>query len=330
MLIDVVHGFGLGELLQTRLLPVGAMNRSWRVDTATGSYAVKQLVDVDAKSSKRQHRIATALADKGFPVPRPLTTPAGESLLERDGERYSVVPWVEGEHPDCLTLTLDECRDLGVLLGELQQALAELLPETPRNAAADVPGVARTHEKIDRFLAQIDALAERDDFDEYVRERLHERRELLRRWLPAKPAEREVGPHGWTHGDFHENNLLWANGSVQAVIDWDRTGVWLLANELVRSASFMFARRGGGPDLERVSAYAAGYRSIVELTDEELRAAADLRWWHNLTGLWPLEWRYERGDTSVDWAFVAGCELLTWWCDNRAMFNDALLGRDTA
>jgi Ser/Thr protein kinase RdoA (MazF antagonist) len=326
MLSEVVRAYGLGELRHSTFLPVGAMNRSWRVDTTIGSYAVKQVLDSDVETMVRQHAIAMALADKGFPVPRPLRAEAGDSVLRLGDDLFSVVEWAEGEHPDCLQLSLQECRDIGILLGELQHALASLLPTTPRNARAAVPDPAGTFANIERYLAHIDALAEPDDFDAYVRERLPERRDLLRRWLPARPEERELGPHGWTHGDFHDNNLLWANGSVRAVIDWDRLRVFLLANELVRSASFMFARGDKPPDLERVSAYAAGYRSVIDLTGDELAAAADLRLWHNLTGLWPLDMRYDRGDTSADFAFVASCRLLPWWCDNRQAFNEALLG----
>lgn len=325
-LATVADAFGLGELRRSTFLPVGTMNRSWRVDTTTGSYAVKQVLDNNADEMARQHAIATALADKGFPVPRPLRTAAGDALLHLGDDLFSVVEWAEGSHPDCLQLSLAECRDIGVLLGELQLALAGLLPPAPRYATTEVPDPARTFERIDRYLAQIEALEEPDEFDTYVRDRLPERRDLLRRWLPARPPERELGPYGWTHGDFHDNNLLWANGSVQAVIDWDRLRVFLLANELVRSASFMFARGEEPPDLERVSAYAAGYRSVIDLSDEELVAAADVRWWHNLTGLWPLDMRYERCDTSADHLFAQGEKLLTWLCDNRAAFNQALLG----
>ncbi|GAB3416847.1 phosphotransferase enzyme family protein [Flindersiella endophytica] len=325
-LAGVVSAYGLGELRRSTFLPVGAMNRSWRVDTATGSYAVKHVLDSDAETMARQHTITTALADKGFPIARPLRTETGDSVLRLGDDLFSVVTWAEGEHPDCLQLSREQCRRIGVLLGELQLALAVLLPPTPRNARTTVPDPARTFAEIERYLAQIDALAEPDDFDAYVRERLPERRDLLRRWMPAMPPERELGPYGWTHGDFHDNNLLWANGSVQAVIDWDRLRVHLLANELVRSASFMFARGDEPPDLERVSAYAAGYRSVIDLTDDELAAAADVRLWHNLTGLWPLDMRYDRGDTSADFAFVASSRLLPWWCDNRAAFNLALLG----
>lgn len=326
MLNEVVRAYGLGEFRESTFLPVGAMNRSWRVDTTTGSYAVKHVLDSDAETMVRQHAITTALADKGFPVPRPRRTEAGDSVLRLGDDLFCVVEWAAGEHPNCLQLSRDECRQIGVLLGELQLALAGLLPPTPRYAWTTVPDPARTFADIERYLAHIDTLAEPDDFDSYVRERLPERRDLLRSWLPARPAERELGPYGWTHGDFHDNNLLWANGSVRAVIDWDRLRVFLLANELVRSASFMFARGEEPPDLERVSAYAAGYRSVIDLTGDELAAAADLRLWHNLTGLWPLDMRYDRGDTTADFAFVASCRLLPWWCENRTTFNQALSG----
>ncbi|MFC5831319.1 phosphotransferase enzyme family protein [Nonomuraea insulae] len=323
----LVHAYGLGDLERVTPLLMGSMNRSWRADTTTGSYAVKQFLDVDVERALRQHTIAKALADKGFPVPRPVELPDGEPHLMLEGHPYSVVEWADGEHPDCTELSLDECRSIGTLLGELQLALAELLPETPRYGSTPSRDPALAFGQIERYLAQIDALEEPDAFDHDVRDGLHERRDLLRRWLPGRPVEAERGPYGWSHGDFHQNNFLWANGSVSAVIDWDRLRISLLGLELVRSASFMFgAHTSHAPDLRRVSAYATGYRDVIDVTDQDIADAADHRWWHNLTGLWPLDARYERGDTSCDRFFQPSHHLLVWWCDHRAEFTQALLG----
>ena len=40
------------------------------------------------------------------------------------------------------------------------------------------------------------------------------------------------GQAGWTHGDFHDLQVLWDDGRVSAVLDWDRLGVRRLAAEV--------------------------------------------------------------------------------------------------
>jgi hypothetical protein len=52
---QVADAFGLGAVTRVQVVPEGLMNRNWRVATATGAWAVKQVLDVDAAAAPR-HR----------------------------------------------------------------------------------------------------------------------------------------------------------------------------------------------------------------------------------------------------------------------------------
>lgn len=70
----VVEAFGLGAATTIEPLPLGFMNRNWRVTTPAGTFAVKQVLDAHAEKVSRQHAATAALAERGFPVP--LAVPA--------------------------------------------------------------------------------------------------------------------------------------------------------------------------------------------------------------------------------------------------------------
>ncbi len=83
--------FGLGAVQQVEVNAAGLMNRNWRVTAAGGTFAVKQVLDIDAAAARRQHAATRALADRGRPVPAPLSTTGGDTLLEHDGQIYGGV-----------------------------------------------------------------------------------------------------------------------------------------------------------------------------------------------------------------------------------------------
>lgn len=49
-----VRGFGLSDPIEAWPLAEGLMNRNWRVRTREGGWAVKQIMDIDADSARRQ------------------------------------------------------------------------------------------------------------------------------------------------------------------------------------------------------------------------------------------------------------------------------------
>jgi homoserine kinase type II len=134
-----------------------------------------------------------------------------------------------------------------------------------------------------------------------------------------------LGPSGWTHGDFQPLNLLWCDGNVTAVLDWDRVAVRPYAEEVVRSANYLFpAADGQALDLERIAAFVASYRAEVpQLTRADSNDAVERMWWRRLTDLWHLELRYDSGDTSCDHLYSNACHVLEWWTERRDLVGEA-------
>ena len=300
------------------------MNRNWRIATDDGrEYAVKELRDASLDRARTSHVLLRQLAEHDIPVALPVADPAGETVAQLAGVGFTVTPWVDGEHLPGARLDLAACDRLGQLLGQVHMALAAVRPDLPVLASADLPSGAATAERIEHYLAAIGARRVPDPVDQVAADHLRWRRALL------ATAVRPVGERpeqGWTHGDFHQFNLVWRVGAVVAVLDWDRVRQQPPGAELIRACLLHFAGEDGALDLDRIVAVVRGYRAIRPVDGEVLADLVGRTWWEWFTSFWPLDWRYDRGDTSCDHQFMANERTLRWWTAHRPQVCAALSG----
>jgi homoserine kinase type II len=330
-LARIVQGFGLGQASSVSFLPSGMMNRNWRIETEQGVFALKELVDVPVPKARRSLDVLRALAAGGLPVCPPHMTVQGDPVLEVDGHAYCLLPWAQGVHREGVGLRVEEAARLGRLLGETNQALAAektgLGPVAGRpRAKVTTPEAAAA--EADRFLQVIAALDEPQAFDLATARALRQRKELLTAYAGERPGDEvPAGPVGWTHGDFQPLNLLWDNGGISAILDWDRLAIRPYGEEVVRTAQVQFTTSEGWLDLELVAAFTAGYRAVVPLDDGDLADAARRLWWKRASDFWQLQWHYDKGDHGPDELWVSGERLLHWWTGRRDQVVTAFTGR---
>jgi homoserine kinase type II len=325
---QVAAWFGLGEVTGVARVAEGLMNRNWRVATMAGTVAVKQVADAGAEAVREQHAAVAALARDGLPVPAPVSGPDGATVFEHPAGLFTVQPWVPGCHRSGPDLSSAECGRLGAVLGRLHAGLASALPAPQHPAAGPATPTAVARERLTRYLDLARASRPADGFDELVIRRLEQRARLLEELAFLRPARAASGPAGWTHGDFHDLQVLWDGGRISAVLDWDRLGVRPLAAEVVRSGTLLFGYGDSrGLDLARVAAFARGYREVVPLADQDLADAAHRLWWERLCDFWQLKWHYERGDRSCDHLFASASALLEWWCEHQGEVSGAFTSR---
>jgi len=319
--------YGLGSLRAARYLPLGLINRNWRVDTAAGAYAVKELRDPIATGVHEQHRTVKLLIGRGVPVPQPLERAGGDPVCALDGAEFTVSVWAPGHHLGGKAMSLAQATAFGDLLGVIHVALTDVLgPGVPGPGipVAD-PGQALTY--VELLIEAIGRKPEKDEIDEVALANLTLRRKLLTDPAMSAPAARDLGPHGYIHGDFHHNNVLWDEGEISAVVDWDRIRVHSLASELIRTCLLAFGGRGG-IDLPRLAAFVRGYRMRRPLTGAELADAESRMWWWWLNGFWPLDQRYDHGVTTFDHLYVHNASTFAWWTEHRSEVAAVIAGRD--
>ncbi|UUU44321.1 phosphotransferase [Streptomyces sp. NBC_00162] len=310
--------FRIGTVHERRHLPDGLMNVNWRLDSAAGAFALKRVTDVPLERLRRNLGVLGMLGDHGLPVCAPILTGDGSAVAETSSGGYCLFPWAAGEHIPGATLTLGQASALGGHIGRLHVALSwaadgRMLPRTPDSLTLDVTSAERASQKAQRLSAAVEEQGSGDAFDLAAADALEARREMIAAHAELMPADGvSVGPYGWTHGDLQYRNLLWSGGELSAVLDWDRVAVRPYAEEVVRTAQVQFGGENGF-DLERVSAFVAGYRSVAPLSTAALADAVHRLWWKRLTDFWQLEFHYDKGDHSCDELFTQDEALLHWW-----------------
>jgi Ser/Thr protein kinase RdoA (MazF antagonist) len=203
-----------------------------------------------------------------------------------------------------------------------------VLPEMPATVRAKVTDPDAAAAAADRFLDHIAGMESSQPFDLMSVGLLEQRKILLDEYGSHRPGdEMPKGPLGWTHGDVQHRNILWLDGKVAVVLDWDRIGVRPYAEEVARTAQVQFGGEDGRLDLERVAAFVAGYRTVIDLAERDLADAVERLWWKRMTDYWVLEFHYDRHDHSCDDLWGAGELLLDWWTSHRDDVQGAFAAR---
>lgn len=184
---------------------------------------------------------------------RPLVGSDGEPAFLWNGNPVTVWPFVDG-----LSLDRDDLRQLrqaARLLGHMHEAML----------VCPALGVGQAPDRDDSEAAE---LLRDDELDEW-----------LRSWHANAAAEE---PIGWMHGDFFPGNILWRQGQIVGVVDWDEVAWGPLIIELASSV-WEFGKSPAGdtilldPAMEFLTAYrrAGGpvppSNSLIPLIRDHLR-----------------------------------------------------------
>lgn len=326
LVAHIAQSFGLGKVGSVSYLATGLMNRNWRITAEAGEFALKQIIDVPVPTARRNLRVLAALHQAGVPSCAPVLSPGGDPVVEVDERGYCVLPWLDGSHPEGLDLTLAQAHQLGTVVGRIHDSLNHLDPALGLSPATTRP-TSRVVQPDDAITEarryQVAAKEAGGPFDQAVVDLLDQRIALIEKHAAQRPAtDHPHGPYGWTHGDLQYRNIIWCDGHIGAVIDWDRIRIRLFAEEIARTATIQFGTPDG-LDLERVAALVSGYRAIVPIDDATLADGVHRLWWKRMSDFWHLVFHYDRGDNGCDDLFISGEALLHWWTGHPTEVHDA-------
>ncbi len=281
----------------------------------------------------RYHR---HLHEAGLPCPRLHATPAGDLLTVVDGRGYSVQDWCPGDRFDVETADSASRRQyrrqVGTLLGMLHAAgtpdLADQAPESCKRPAhkqfRQLPEVATALPwgRVGRLGNTLWLLKnEPNNFGGTLRRALplltEARRRLIASPLADDPRLAELHP---VHGDVHFDNLLFVDGRIAGLVDFDNASLTPMAIDLGSAAAVVCAEREH--EDEFLAAYAEAARGGVAtahaLDPEVLRASVLLRVVRSLLYQIPLYTsRTVRLPEKSRWWIERLIRMLEIECDNR-------------
>jgi homoserine kinase type II len=216
----------------------------------------------------------------------------GETLALVGERRWALFPWMPGGTVQRGSLSAAQVRALGAMHGRTQALLA-----THPDSAGATMIMRWDKQQSLGLLARLVTVATEKGIPDWIIDGIALQRRLLEAadvWTPDRYA---ALPCQLLHGDFHDQQVLFAGDTVTAVVDWEIWHADPRAWELVRSLAFSLLLLP-----PRLEDYLAGYREHVRLSEDEVRLALRLWFQSRLVGLWAW-WAYLMDDNKRVEAF---------------------------
>lgn len=251
-LADVLSRYDLGRIEQIRVYPYGSRQApKVRITTSTGRFLLKRRAPGrdDPRRVAFAHGLLLYLADRGYPVSPPIRCRAGgDSLLAINGRIYELFAYVRGDRDDGSPASAAAA---GEALGSLNRLLFDHRLSAGLKAGPLVGSyhaAAAVGEKLQLVPAAVAACDPDTDRDGLQRICAA----LLRAYREAAQRAGEAGFAGWPkgiiHGDWHPGNLLYADGRVVAVLDFDSARLEPRAADVANAALQFSMRYGSSAD----------------------------------------------------------------------------------
>jgi homoserine kinase type II len=217
----VLSHYDIGVIESARAFPRGSRRSpKVKIKSKRGEFLLKRRAagHDDPYRVAFAHDLQLRLAQRGYPVPGLIgTRDDNNSMLQHAGRTYELFNFIHGTRYD---RSHAAALEVGRMLGRLHQHLAAY--QSPYQ-----PGVGSFHAapeidaKTALVPAAVHAVEPRAD-----RQAVEQTAEYLRRaYCDAASRAAECGFGTWPrralHGDWHPGNLLYRNGSIVAVLDFD-------------------------------------------------------------------------------------------------------------
>ena len=201
---------GLGDII-CDIAPVsgGLMHKMYRVETVSGTYAVKCLNPEIMKRTGvmdnyvRAERLERILEENGLPVVAAISF-AGKKMLESDGQYYYVFKWQEGRITDFNDISKEQCLQAGELLGRIHAIDSQKVEaEEPELSNIDFKDYLKKAKAQGSPIAPI--ISDNLKLLETAQNKLNEARKNL-------PAMRAV-----SDDDMDPKNIMWHEGKAYII-----------------------------------------------------------------------------------------------------------------
>ncbi|WP_412539688.1 phosphotransferase [Longispora sp. K20-0274] len=267
--VEIARGWGVSAR-SARRPDQGTNNSVWILDDG---YVLRVYQNLPLDRVLAEHRLLAALGPAGlsFRVPTPvgpvLETAAGPAAL------FEYLPGTAGRRGA-------DVEAMGAALGELDLALGTLDPAlAPTDWRVPLSEVHPAVPDVDALVGDLRAACGP-----------HPGLDVLdRRAAETDAAYRKMDlPVQICHLDFAPGNLLFADGRVSAVLDFEIAGLDLRVSDLVAGA------------LQCGPGFVRGYRSIVDVSEAELAAVPVLTLLRAMSSVVWRAGRWRQGLSTLD------------------------------
>jgi homoserine kinase type II len=246
--------YDVGTATSFKGIAEGVQNSNFLVETTQGRFILTLYEErVETGDLPWFLALMTHLADKGLPVPRPITDRGGVALQTLNGRPACMIEFVTGV--SVTEPTPAQCHAVGAALGRLHKAVEDFAPERANGLGPDA--WQPLADSCGSRMAEIDAA------------------------LPGLVADALLAAREWptglaraaVHADLFPDNVLLQGDTVTGLIDFYFACTDLRAYDYaVTHAAWCFSATGDTHYPDRAAALAAGYAESHGLEPDEIRA----------------------------------------------------------
>ena len=251
------------------------------------------------KENEQIHRIKNFFAKNGIPIISPLKNKNGKTFFEFDGKFYALFPFIEGKVIEAKDLTIKTIHSIARMLAKIHLLSKNGFPELTEDRTS-----IYSKEKIvadgEKILSLINAKRKKDEFDEQALCQIALKLDLVKQ---NNITFEDLGlkfDH-LIHGDFHEMNLFYdQNNEVKFVYDLEKATVAPRSFEIARAIDYICLTDFKDINIIRAAEFVKAYRSLYEISDEEIRKGLIFWYMKNIHNLWIEEAHYLQNNFRTD------------------------------
>lgn len=264
---QIASTFELGRVRGSLVLAAlgwGGHNKVFRLETADGMWAIKQLGRHLPADGEWAFAIETAAWMGGVPMAPPVATAEGRCWAEIGGQLLRCHGWIDGRAKENAETSAAEAAAMGHIVAHLHRLAIPCPPSRPARVAADA-------ERWRRLAAA--GLRRRCRWAGTVDD--HVERLAIIAGGPS-PAELGADELIGSHQDLNAHNVLFSDAALR-LVDWDAAGSAWPRWERVDFATRWAERPGGRYDEAVLGAFLRGYLDgggVIDEDDHSVLAAA--------------------------------------------------------
>lgn len=322
------HQYSLAEIQEVRPVTAGFLSQNWVLQTARGSFFLKQYRFTAETRIHGVHASKFFFAEAGVPVVLPLVGRNGRSffLNAHNNKFYALFPFVAARQPQRGALTHDELTHIATQLAKLHRV-------GQGKKIAGLPTVSQVWRRQNfsadaaKILAIIQQKRQKTPFDQLAAKKIRLKQTLADK-IHFAYADLGLVHDCLIHGDYHTDNLFVdEDGAVTAVFDWEKSGHSHRLLELIRSAEFScFSPSQGYGFMANEAHFAAGstyfraYHQAFPFAADQLEAAFLAHFGKRTFSLWVEREHYLQNNRRVDTFLTSEKTFLSYFAENFESF----------
>lgn len=212
----ILSQYELGTYAEAEAIQRGTVQTNYLLNTTRGRFVFRYYENRSRASVLFESDLLTYLADRRYPCPAPIPAMDGSYVGTHRGKPYLVFEFIEGQHIE--HPSLDQKRQLIQMAAELQTLTRGFRSRYASHRWHYVPELCRTLAR--RQAARIGTSDALDKLAWLVH---------VLRSLDLPPSL----PKGICHCDFHFSNILFHEGELTALLDFDDANITFLTFDLV-------------------------------------------------------------------------------------------------